>query len=400
MRILLSAFACHPGYGSEPNVGWQTAIQAARHHKVVVLTDAHNRSGIQQALNIAPEPKMEFHFIEIPRGLHWFGEKNLVHHLYYVIWQIRAFAAARDLRRDHDFDVVHHVTYVNSWLPSLMGYLGIPFIWNAGPREVTPWRFLRSMSLSSAVSEVARGFALKIMGFVTRWLTGRQAELILTSSPASNWSPSLAVRRFPLGGLTKQELFELGGVPFRRGNSLRVASIGRLLGWKGFALGLHAFARIYRENRDSQYSIIGSGPELDYLRALAQRLDCVEAVQFIGWRSRQEVMNLLGEIDVLLHPSFHEQFGYAILEAMAAGKPVVCLDVGANEVIVGEEGGIRVPATSRADTIEGLYQALAKFGSSRDELSHRGTRARRWARDRWGWNQVGTGILQLYEEVM
>lgn len=400
MRVLLSAFACHPGHGSEPNVGWQTALQVARRHQVAVLTDVHNQNGIQQALDEDAEPSISFHFVQLPRELHWLAGRGWLHHIYYIAWQFQAFIAARDLNRDFDFDIVHHVTYVNSWLPTFMGYLGIPFIWSAGPRERTPWRFLGQMTLSSAVSEVVRGFALRLLGFVAHWMTGRKARLILTSSPLSSWPRSLSVRRFPLGGLTKKELSELGESPLRNGPPFRVASIGRLLGLKGLGLAMHAFARTHQETPDSEYWIIGSGPEENYLRTLAERLDCVNFVRFLGWKSRREVMNLLGEIDVLLHPSFHEQFGYAMIEAMAAGKPVVCLDVGANDVVVGEHGGVRVPVTSTEEIIAGLSLALARFSSSRAELDYAGTRARCRARDLWDWDHVGSRILQLYEEVI
>ena len=50
LKVLISAYACEPGKGSEPEVGWQWALQMARHHDVTVLTRANNRQAIEPAI--------------------------------------------------------------------------------------------------------------------------------------------------------------------------------------------------------------------------------------------------------------------------------------------------------------------------------------------------------------
>src|SRR4029077_18277793 len=50
LKVLISAYACEPGKGSEPEVGWQWALQMARFHDVTVLTRTNNRSAIEAGL--------------------------------------------------------------------------------------------------------------------------------------------------------------------------------------------------------------------------------------------------------------------------------------------------------------------------------------------------------------
>ena len=71
MNVLLSAYACEPGKGSEPEVGWQWALQMARFHNVTVLTRTNNRAAIEAALREIPEPRPAFEF----RNLHRFFGK-------------------------------------------------------------------------------------------------------------------------------------------------------------------------------------------------------------------------------------------------------------------------------------------------------------------------------------
>ncbi len=50
LKVLISAYACEPNKGSEPEVGWQWALQMAKYHEVTVLTRTNNRAGIEREL--------------------------------------------------------------------------------------------------------------------------------------------------------------------------------------------------------------------------------------------------------------------------------------------------------------------------------------------------------------
>ena len=108
------------------------------------------------------------------------------------------------------------------------------------------------------------------------------------------------------------------------------------------------FARLLRDRPNSEYWIVGDGPERQRLEVCARDLDCHRAVWFRGWQSREQVLALLSEVDVLVHPSLHEQFGYVLLEAMVTGRPVICLDVGGPSEVVGEACGFKIPASHPA----------------------------------------------------
>ena len=66
LKVLMSAYACEPGRGSEPEVGWQWAFQMARFHEVTVVTRANNRAVIDRALADYPGAKPEFIYYDLP----------------------------------------------------------------------------------------------------------------------------------------------------------------------------------------------------------------------------------------------------------------------------------------------------------------------------------------------
>ena len=97
---------------------------------------------------------------------------------------------------------------------------------------------------------------------------------------------------------------------------------GRLSNEKGIETIIHA-AKIIG---DVKVKIAGRGPEMERLHHLAHD---VPNVEFLGFRSREEVMELYrGAIAVLLPSRVHENFPLMVLEALASGKPVIASDVG------------------------------------------------------------------------
>jgi glycosyltransferase involved in cell wall biosynthesis len=398
LKILLSAFSCAPGRGSEPGIGWGVVCEVAKRHQVWVLTQANNRPLIETALAASPLPRARFIYISLPwwpasLKTGWFNS------LYYMMWQLRILPLAWQLQREIGFDLVHHVTYVNSWYPVWLGWLGVPFIWSADGMDRTPPAFLRTMSRRSRFYEITRNMLMITLGTITQMVTGRKSTLILTASALHLWKPSFPVARIALGGLPQGELVRLQNLPARPGNPVRFISIGRLLGWKGFDSGLKAFVRLYGENRKIEYWIVGEGPEQNYLEQLTSTLGCQEAVRFWGWRPREEVFQFLGNADVLMQPSLHDGCSYTVLEAMAAGRPVICLDVGGPAELMSDDGGVKIPLRQPEQVVEDLYLAMKRLALDSVLRNQMGEAARRHVNKEYRWSNVGRKIENFYEMV-
>nr|BAL53459.1 glycosyl transferase family 1 [uncultured Chloroflexota bacterium] len=396
-RILLSAFACAPGYGSEPNVGWETVRQVSRCHQVWVLTHPANRPYIEKAVSEQNLSNAQFVYLALPAWLEAIAWKSGFHQIYYMLWQWKVSRAARRLHRCIQFDIAHHVTYVNSWIaPGLVG-AGLPFIWNAGTRAKTPWPFLQEMSWRERIREINRNLAIKTIGMISAKSVQGRVKYILSSSPQQDWGYNLPLVPFTIGGLNAAELHELAIIPMRTAVPFRLASIGRFEGWKGFGMGLRAFARIHRIYPKSEYWLVGNGTETPYLRRLASESGVENAVKFLPWQPRERLWQLLKEIDVLVHPSLHEQFGYVILEAMAAGRPVICVDVGGPSLLVEEEFGFKIPVSNPKQVVDELVNALHQLITQPEKRLQMGKNARRTALEKWSWEIVGERLLALYE---
>jgi glycosyltransferase involved in cell wall biosynthesis len=173
-----------------------------------------------------------------------------------------------------------------------------------------------------------------------------------------------------------------------------------LIGWKGFHLGIAAFAELLKTHPDSEYWIAGDGEERAKLEALAQELGVSAKVTFFGLLPRAQALEKLAQSDVMLHPSLHDSGGWVCLEAMAAGRPVVCLNLGGPGVQITDETGIRVPAENPQQSIRDLGEALKTLASDyalRQRMAQAG-KQRIW--DEFNWNDKGTRVSEVYRAVV
>jgi len=110
---------------------------------------------------------------------------------------------------------------------------------------------------------------------------------------------------------------------------------------KGIQILLRAVPEIISKCSDVAFLIVGSGPYLKNLEDIAQQLNICEYITFSG--SRSDVPRLLSAAYIAVQPSLKESFGNSVVEAMAAGLPVVGSAVGGIPEIIEDNAGILVP---------------------------------------------------------
>lgn len=122
-----------------------------------------------------------------------------------------------------------------------------------------------------------------------------------------------------------------------------IGTVGRLVEPKKGIPAFLAAARILaREIPEVRFAIVGDGPDRERLEAAAVREGVSHRTTFAG--IRRDIPEVMGALDILVQPSNWEGFGLTLLEAMAAGTPVVATRVGGvPEVVVDGTTGVLVP---------------------------------------------------------
>jgi glycosyltransferase involved in cell wall biosynthesis len=405
MKILLSAYACEPLRSSEPSVGWNWAKQIARFHEVWVITRENNRAIIEREVAREPIPNVHWIFYDVPRAISFWkkGARGLL--LYYYLWQAGIYRMARQLHKLIGFDLIHHSTFVQYWTPSYLAMLGVPFIWGpVGGAEETPGNFFAALSCRGQFAEGRRAVVQRLCRrdpFVR--MTAKRSALALAATPdTAKLLLTLGARRvamLPAFGVDRDDLDRMRLIDTRREGVFRLISIGRLLPWKGFNLGLQAFQRLSLEIPDAEYWIAGDGPERRYLERSAHKLGVMRKVKFLGDLSRDDVLGALGACDILVHPSLHDSGGMVCNEAMAAGRPVICLDRGGPALQVTEETGVKVSASSPGAAVSLMADAMLWFARHPERRLAMDALLRSHAAA-YDWNEKGEVMAKFYRSAV
>jgi len=405
MKILLSAYSCEPGKGSERGVGWNVAREVAKYHDVWVLTRPdESREAIEAELARNPIPNLHLAYFTLPfwqDSLRW-GQSGAMQ-LHYYLWQIQAYFVGRKLHRKIGFDVAHHVTFVRYSSPSFLSFLPVPFLWGpVGGGESAPLKFWADFTWKNKIYEILRWIWRAIGEFdpFTQLTAKKSTIAYATTEDTVQRLRNLGachIEKLSESGMSQLEIEQLNQCSFPVGSPVRFINIARLLHWKGIHLGLQAFAQANLP--EAEYWILGEGPELERLQALAIELKIAHQVKFLGMLSREEVLLKLGQCIALIHPSLHDSGGWVPLEAMAAGRPIVCLDLGGPAELVTPEVGIKVPANTPEQVVRDMSEAMIKLAGNRDLCVQMGQKGQQKVKNYYSWEAKGKHFAQVYENV-
>lgn len=341
MKILLSVFACAPTGGSELGGGWNWAMELAREHEVVALTDIARRSAIEAAHAECPLPaNLRFVFFR-PLGLGRVPLNSWTANLLYSAWQYTLLPTARHLHRAERFDLAIHLTYGVFRTPSFLGFLRIPFVFGpVGGGEDSPFCLRQSMPLLAQLRELFR----TVLIAVSRWnpllrLALGKASVIFVRTNATR-----AALPLHLWGRCLQ-FQEIGTNVFDAGNSISLSQrdagaplelliVTRLLPWKGVQFAMRALAETLRRGTAARLTIVGKGPYLRWLQRVEHRLGLSGHINWIGHIPQNVLLSSYRNYHAFIFPSLHDSGGNVVLEALAGGLPVICLDLGGPATLV------------------------------------------------------------------
>lgn len=375
IKILMSAYACEPDKGSEPGVGWRWALEtAALNHEVWVITRSNNKAAITNGLSKHGKPQnLHVVYYDLPMWARWWKNGRRGVHLYYLLWQLGAYRYARKLHATHPFDAVHHITFGVTRQPSFMGGLGIPFIVGPlGGGERAPYPLRKYYTFAGKCKDAIRDVA-NLVARYDPWvrLMYRQASHIFLKTPESlNWLPAKYQHKascmLEIGVDPRPVILQEKAVLTTRQKSLHVLYVGRFIYWKGMDLGLRAIAKMRANGIPVRVTMIGQGPQQHDWQQLIAQLKMGEAITWIPWMKQQDLLSAYQSFDLLLFPSLHDSSGNVVLEAMAGGLPVVCLDLGGPAQLVNAHCGQVVPVDglSADQVIDGIAAALTTLSKS------------------------------------
>ncbi len=174
----------------------------------------------------------------------------------------------------------------------------------------------------------------------------------------------------------------------------RLLSVGRIVHQKGLDLAMRALGGL--KELSWEWRIAGDGPQMDFLQSLAKELGIQDRIHFLGWQSREQLIESYKQANVFLFPSRHEGMPNAMLEAMASGLPVIASCIaGSEELVLHEKTGYLVPS----EDTESLRAALRKLLITPALREQMGLASRLHTEATYSWESTARQYALLLEKV-
>jgi glycosyltransferase involved in cell wall biosynthesis len=258
---------------------------------------------------------------------------------------------------------------------------------------------------------VFEGYFGPMTSSFVRWVERAMALLTDCVVTVSARQKSEICNRFRIVPARKTEVVELGlelkelaglGKEDRLRRELRIAPdaivfgyVGRFVPIKDLPTLLHAFARVARQLDSTQLILFGDGEVRSELVATVARLQLGDRVTFAGWQ--QDLAAVYGSIDIAVLSSRNEGTPVAIIEAMAAAKPVIATAVGGVEDVITDGcTGLIV----RCGDVDQLAAAMLRLATSPPERVALGHNARAEVVPRFSPDRLISDVTRLYWRVL
>ena len=407
LKILINAYACSPGMGSEPGMAWNWVSNLAKFCELHIIAEGEFREKIEAVVPTLEQGKnMHFYYNPVSdeiRKMCW-NQGDWRFYKYYRQWQWKTYLMAKDICASEHIDVLHQLNMIGFREPGYLWKLskenGVPFVW--GPvdaKDKFPVAYLDGANLKTKLFMRLKNFLtvvqLKYSGRVRE--AARQASVVFSASSNSQRSfqkymgiesPLLNetgcyVQDHPLVDKSQKETFDIlwvGKLDFRKQLALAL--------WTISAMGCYKV----------RFHIVGGGNP-DYYKQLAIDLGIADWCVWHGAVSHDEVQKLMQQSDVFFFTSVAEGTPHVVLEAIGNNLPVVCFDTCGQGDAVNDNVGRKLPLSKPMQSVHDFAKVLKDLEQHRDLLKQMSENCKQRQQE-LSWEEKAKTMTTWYEKVV
>jgi glycosyltransferase involved in cell wall biosynthesis len=395
-RLLILAYGYDRAESMESRLSWQRAQYAAQEFDVTVVCERGD-----DVLRGGGDDDGEVTTVEMPANR---LERALMawtptYYVGYRLWQRRVYATAKRLHGERRFDLVQHVSFCGYREPGDCWRLGAPFVWGPiGGTQAFPLRFLGTLDARGALRELTRNVInacqLRFSPRVRRAM--KSSVEVIAANRAVAQDVERCLGREPLVQLETGigAVRSTSRTPRDPSKPLKILWSGRLQAWKGLPLLLRALADVPTDC-PFRLRVLGQGTSQNRWQKLARRLGIGQHIEWAGWPDYARQLPHYDWADVFAFTSLRDTSGTGLLEALAAGAPIIGVDHQGAADIMSEDCAIGIPVTNPAATIAGFRDAVVRLSRSTDDLATLSEGALRRARQ-FTWEMQWDALQAIY----
>lgn len=281
-----------------------------------------------------------------------------------------AFRRLLALIRERDVQVIHsHLTYASTWGAIASARTRVPHVATLHTLPVTPRANWRDRTRQRLMAFMLSRYAFRVIA--------------VSQAQAGAWAGRGLLRGEKIAVVANAVEYPANADRQNGGTGNTVGTVAVLREGKGIDVLLRAWRLVLQQQPGASLVIAGDGPLRMSLVSAAQQLGISGAVQWLGYRS--DVPEILASLDLFVHPTLQDALPTAVLEAMAAGLPVVASAAGGvPEIITDGVNGLLVPPGDEVPLANAIVRVL-RDDALRHRLADKGrqTVTQRFSVERW-----------------
>jgi len=410
LSILINAYACSPGMGSEPGMAWNWCVNLAKYCELHIITEGEFRDRIEQAVPALPQGgNMHFYYNPMPeavRKMCW-NQGDWRFYRYYRQWQWKTYLMAEDIIASTHIDVVHQLNMIGFREP---GYLwkikDIPFVWGPiGGLKQFPMEYVKGgglkMRIFNLIKNTVNVLQLKYDSRVRTAL--HRADALLSSIPDSY----KAIKKYH--GLESVLIPETGcfedgtGTEYARdfdSRYMKIIWVGKFDFRKRLDIALATVASVC--NPFIVLQVYGSGNERqvrdaeEYCRRLG--IEDWVRIEWMGNCPNGRIQAAMREAHLFLFTSVSEDTSTVVMEAISNRLPVLCFDTCGMGYVVNEKVGIKIPLTNPRQSVKDFAGKIEYLYNNRDILKQMSDNCAERQKE-LSWNNKAEVMRNMYDRL-
>ena len=405
-RLVMIAYCFDPDGTMEERNGWHRALIAAEQFDTTVIyRPLPGRGSFASKLRELPISK-RLRTIELSpsRLTNFLLNRELTFYRGYRRWHSEAFAVAQKLHSNVAFDLAHTATLCGFREPGVLWKLGVPHVWGPiGGTQDLPIDFYSMISPAGKLREWLRSklnwWHLKHRKRVRDAFAGSAAVIAATEKARDDFMVHLGVDvEVDLETGLDYETHAKESIR-DHGQPLKILWSGRLREWKGLPLLLYALAKLRSDRIPFELRVLGAGSSKARWMKLAKRLKIEQQIEWIESSGYRIGFEHYRWADVFAFTSLRDTSGTGLLDALAAGTPIVGVGhQGASDIIT-PDCGVVVSVERPSQTISEMAAGLSTMARNPKRLRELSLGATRRAKY-YHWDQRRNFWFQVYSRVL
>lgn len=409
--ILINAYACSPGMGSEPGMAWNWCVNLAKYCELYIITEGEFRKRIEEVVSVLPQGKnMHFYYNPVSeevRRMCW-NQGDWRFYKHYRSWQWRTYEMANEIIAVKHIDILHQLNMIGFREP---GYLwkieDIPLVWGPiGGLKRFPLEYAQGggfkMRLFNLIKNTINILQLKYDNRVNSAL--HKAAILVSSIPDSYY----AIKKYH--GLESIIIPETGcfeEIPSRddmrdfNSKYLKVIWVGKFDFRKRLDIALRTMATVC--NSHIVFQVFGTGNEQQVKNAQEYcwnlGIEDWVKIEWMGNCTNDSVQKAMRESHLFFFTSVSEDTSTVVMEAISNHLPILCFNTCGMGYVVNDKVGIKIPLTNPEQSVKDFAEKIEYLYTHRHVLKRMSDNCRERQRE-LSWDNKAKMMVEIYNQII